>query len=334
MKAAIGRLAAVAIAIAMVTLAIWFVRPGDDDGTSGSGGSGSGRGDGAFDLACAEDLAELCAAVEKELDPKRVTVVVETPSKTIERYASADPPHAWLTATPWPGLAEARLAEAGRSTVFDGADERLASRPVEVAVALGRWTDVVRGRCGAVPTWGCLVDAVDEGALTIGVASPETTDGVAAIGALVDGWFASLDPPLSNYDILDIDELFSTRLLALRDGAGRSRRSPLDSILTAGGSYGAVVVTGATMRLGALGRQGDLTVLTPTPAASVSVVLVASSAEARREVLKRISTEKISELARRQQWGNPDDDPTNDTANDGLTPAHILDPVITKWTRP
>ena len=322
------RLAAILASVAIISLSIWFTTSRDgDDNEAGGGRDGS-----SFVVACAADLGTLCGDLAESVDG--VTLSIADPAETIESLLAGDGPDAWLTATPWPGLLETRATVAGTPRTSIGADDALAQRSVDLIIS-ELWRSAVVNRCGDPVDWACLVDAVGRpaaelgapggGAFKLGIAQPSGIDGVASLGALLQGWFTSPAVDQPDYDGFDLEDRFTTPLSTLRRNGGTDR-DPFNMLVTRPGTYGATLTLGGAQRLAGLSRD-DLTLsaLALRSTATARLVVVADTAEARDEALRVLGRDDLVRLAVQHGWTETDDSP------DGLPNPALLDLVITKW---
>lgn len=315
----------------MIAVAIWFTVSSSDDSP---GPDGSSDGSDALRIVCLVDLEAVCDGLESTAaDDDRLMVTTEAASATITAYAEGEGPDVWVTATPWPGLAEVRVRAASGSRFSLSTSDSIAQRSLEV-VLTPAWSVELNAACGGNLTWRCVVDQVGQppavagsgasGVFKLGVASPDRLDGAVAIGGLADGWFAA-DPELAEiWDGFDVDNSFLGPFNSLKSKAGRDA-DPLTVFVTRRGTYGGVVTLGATQRRATM-RPFEATVAAPAPAVAAGIVVATTDATARTRFSDRVDDTAILDLAIEAGWTVPTVD------NTGRPNPDLLELLLTKWT--
>jgi hypothetical protein len=253
-------------AVAMVVAAVVVRNAIDDAGAGGSTSSGAG---GAVTVACAEDLAAACDALDGAAG---VTVVRETAATTAGRLAGDTHPavDAWLTTSAWAGLVDVQRRFTGLDPLLgDGAV--LARSPVVLVVdkdTRARLADPQR--CGTVG-WVCL--GQQPATARPSHAAPDTATGLVELAAATSAWFDAEGRQSFSREDFD-DPGFETWLEGLEALVVRPNPpdlSPAQALFVAPGSYGAVGALEADVASRNLDR---FDVLYPRPVVTADVVLV------------------------------------------------------------
>lgn len=264
--AALGALALVAAAI--VLRATVF----DHDGSGGSG-----RGGSRPVVACTKDLASVCDALAAA-----GRIAADPP--TLDLDGAAAPPadlDGWITWDPAPGIVNLDAPGTWASSrPLGGADLALATRTVSPLV-------LPSGCAPAAPTWACLARAALDDGLGLGIGPATTAESLARFAPLA----ASLVPADG-----DARDLSGNDLDAILDGpnAGQAPFArQFTQLRTQVGSYDAVVGPA-----GAVDGTSGIRSTTPTPAATVTVVVAVRSGDAARFLTGAESIEAVAKALR------------------------------------
>lgn len=265
------RVLAVLGAVALVAVAV-LVRSalrGDD---SGGGGGGS-----SADRPVAACTAELAAVCEVLVDAG--AIAADPP--TLELADAAAPPEgvdAWITWAPAPALAGFDADPQDPGAVWPEV-AALASEPLAVALVPGPASEA----CGTDPTWACLAEAAaGSSGLRIGVGRPTTAEGIARLSPLARA--LAEDDDASTLDVGALEVLL--------DGPvdGQEALTTGTKTITAPGKLDALVGPEASLTSVAgtpQGTQRGIVVATPSPEASIAVVVAGRSEVVVARILDR-----------------------------------------------
>lgn len=268
------RVFAVLGALFMVILALLIRAQLDDDGDGGGGGGDDGD---RVALLCAEELADVCRALEAE---GVATVEIEPVGTTVDRLGAegrldAD---AWLTLAPFPEIVDLRREQATLTRLFGDVESAGWSTPLAM-VAYNDRAAALEEDCPEVG-WACLGNiASDEwsdhhgqgiwGPVRPGYDPPDTS----ATGLLVLAQAMAEHLERNDFALQDID---SGWLRGLERGvANRPPGHVLDQYLVLGAPAFAAVGALGTDATSAAGtaRGEDLTIFYPAPMFRAEVVL-------------------------------------------------------------
>jgi hypothetical protein len=262
----VKQLLAVLGAVAMIAAAVLIRNALDDSGDGGSPTSGPG---GTVTVACAEDLAAACDALE---GAEGITVVREQAADTAALLAKDTPPavDAWVTTAPWAELVDVQRTFAGLDPAL-GTGTLIARSPVVLAVDKGVRAQLADPqRCGTVG-WACV--GQQPSLARPSHASPDTATGLVELAAATSGWFEAGGKQTFSRDDF-ADPAFQTWLKGLEALVVRPNPpdlAPVQALFVAPGSYGAVGALEADVASRNLQR---VDVLYPRPVVTADVVLV------------------------------------------------------------
>ncbi len=323
---AMRRALAVLAAVLMVVLAM-LVRAAIDDGDDGDD-SGGGTGDHAqdgddpVDLLCAEELADVCQALE---DAGVADTRVEPAGDTLDQLG--DPEHdfrpdAWLTLDPFPQMVDERRELALGDPLFEQSESTRYSTPLAIAAFDDR-AAALEADCTDVG-WVCLGEAggdpwedhhgePDWGDVKLGYEAPDTS----ATGLLVLTQ-AMADKVGVHFAGQDIDDRFLRDLedaVPTRTGAG----DPLTVMLQQGAAaFSAVGALGKDAEAATgTARGADLRVFYPAPMFRAEVVLAGDAGDL-------AGSDELADALADAGW---------EQGVDGaeLPPPGVLDALRTSW---
>ncbi len=286
-----GRIVAVVIAIAMVggALAIRALVFDDDD----SGGSSGGGSTETLRVACAAELADVCAELDAEVT---VANAGDTAAALIAATGRGDTDiDAWVTVAPWAQIVRDQRTAAGSEPVLDDDIGPVARSPL-VFVARKDRADVLAGACGGAVTWTCVGNRAGTpwssfggqetwGRVRPAHAEPVTSAiGLLAVGQAVGDFVATDEIPVDRVTPIDWQSndafagWFQQLERSIPADAFVPGREPFDTWLqTRGTAYDLVMTTEAdadSLLADATGAVRDSsTVLYPQPVATADVVL-------------------------------------------------------------
>lgn len=271
------RVLAVLGAVLMVALALLArsLIDGDDDGGQASGDGGEGD---VPTLVCAEELADVCEALERD---GTAEVTIEPVGETVDRLGAVDAElnaDGWLTLDPFPQQVDERREFATGSALFG--DSTATDRSSGLAlVAFADRAAALEADCPDVD-WACVGDAAGEpwadhggasswGQVKPGYDAPDTS--ATGLLVLAQAMAAHLDDP--GFAGQDIDDRW---LGDLEDAVPtRTAGTALLKLVQQGrAAFGAVGALGIEAEAVAGTAQGeDLTIFYPAPMFRASVVL-------------------------------------------------------------
>jgi hypothetical protein len=225
--------------------------------------------------ACTAELADVCDALADA-----GAIAADPP--TLELADAAEPPDgvdAWITWSPAPALAGFDADPQDPRAVWPEV-AALASEPLAVALVPGPATEA----CRTDPSWGCLAEeAAGAAGLRIGVGRPATAEGIARLTPLARSLAEDDDP--RTLDVGGLDTVI--------DGPVNGQDAfiaGLRTLITTRGELDAVVGPEAALTTAAAteqGRQRGIVVATPTPQASIAVVVAGRSEAVVDRILDR-----------------------------------------------
>jgi hypothetical protein len=278
------RVLAVLAAVTMIVLALLIRSAIDDDGGGDGGGGDGGGGEDRVELLCAEELADVCQALE---DQEIADVRIEAAGDTLDQLGDPEArfhDDAWLTLAPFPGMVdERRVLELGNSLFGDTAATGF-STPLALAAYTDR-ADALEADCNDVG-WECLHSAAGDPwsehhgepawqDVTLGYEPADTS----ATGLLLMTQ-AMADHRGEDFAGQDIDVRYLRDLedaVPTRTNAG----TPLEVLLVQGPpAFGVVGALGKDAEAAALTERGaDLRVFYPAPMFRAEVVLAGDAGE-------------------------------------------------------
>jgi hypothetical protein len=278
------RVLAVLAAVTMIVLALLIRSAIDDDDGGDGGGDGNGGGDDdRVELLCAEELADVCQALD---DEGIADVRIEAAGETLDQLG--DPEHefrddAWLTLAPFPSMVDERREFALGNALF-GEVEATGFSTRLALVAFDDRAAALEDDCTDVG-WECLHRAagdpwVDHGGeatwgdVKLGYERPDTS----ATGLLLITQ-AMADHVGEDFASQDIDDRY---LRDLEDAVPtRTAGSPLEVLLQQGaGAFGVVGALGKDAEAAAQTDRGaDLRVFYPAPMFRAEVVLAGDAGD-------------------------------------------------------
>ncbi|MCU1369580.1 MAG: hypothetical protein JWO77_774 [Ilumatobacteraceae bacterium] len=213
-------------------------------------------------VACAPDLAAVCDALAA--DGK---IAKDPPDLDLPGAAAPDDAiDGWITWSPAPQIANFVADPSVTRRVWEQEVEALGGARTVVLVD-GTSVDALSASCRSKPTWRCLA-AADSG-LAIGVGDPATAEGIARLAPLAEA-FAD-DRDIDTIDSAGIEDLLAGPTVAQTDAdemATQLTTSP-GGVSVVVGPMGLLTRFTST----AQGKQRRLTVLEPSPKATLSVVV-------------------------------------------------------------
>lgn len=247
------------------------------DGGDDSRGRGGG-GDGPTRLLCAEELADVCAALE---DAGVAEVQIEAAGVTLDRLGAPDAgldADGWLTLDPFPRMVDQRREFATGSALFGAARTLDASTGLALAADADR-AEALASDCGEVG-WACLGDAAGQpwadhggeptwGSVKPGFDSPATSgSGLLVLAQAMADHLQKDDFALQDLDrrwLRDLEEAVPTRTTG----------SALRTLLQQGpGAFAAVGALGKDAEAATRTAQGEgLSIFYPAPMFRADVVL-------------------------------------------------------------
>jgi hypothetical protein len=148
----VKRVVALIVAVGLVIGAVAIRRAIDDDTTVTTEPSGSdpSRPAATGKVLCAGDLGDVCATIADS--------IIENPAVTVDRLAKGEPlgADAWIASAPWPQIASERARLQGRSLALTLPTTPIARTPLSFFL-LTASADAIRGQCGGVVDWKCLL---------------------------------------------------------------------------------------------------------------------------------------------------------------------------------
>ncbi len=319
------RVLAVLGAVLMVALAL-LVRSlidGDDDGGQASGEGGDGD---VPTLVCAEELADVCEALERD---GAADVTIEPVGETVDRLGAVDAEldaDGWLTLDPFPQQVDERREFATGSALFG--DSMATDRSSGLAlVAFADRAAALEADCPDVD-WACLGDAAGEpwadhggesswGQVKPGYDAPDTS--ATGLLVLAQAMAAHLDDP--GFAGQDIDDRW---LGDLEDAVPtRTAGTALLKLVQQGrAAFGAVGALGIEAEAVAGTAQGeDLTIFYPAPMFRASVVLAPRRGVDAGEL---IDADTLDAALAEAGW-------ESDAAGEPLPSAGVLDALRSAW---
>jgi hypothetical protein len=319
------RVLAVLGAVLMVALAL-VVRSlidGDDDGGHASGEGGNGD---VPTLVCAEELADVCAALERY---GAADVTIEPVGATVDRLGAVDAEldaDGWLTLDPFPQQVDERREFATGSALFG--DTMATDRSSGLAlVAFADRAAALEADCPDVD-WACLGDAAGEpwadhggesswGQVKPGYDAPDTS--ATGLLVLAQAMAAHLDDP--GFAGQDIDDRW---LGDLEDAVPtRTAGTALLKLVQQGrAAFGAVGALGIEAEAVAGTAQGeDLTIFYPAPMFRASVVLAPRRGVDASEL---IDADTLDSALAEAGWDA-------DATGEPLPSAGVLDALRSAW---
>lgn len=209
------RLLAIAGAVALVAVAVVLRGTVLDDGGGGSGGGGGG---GAPRVACAPDLAAVCAALAD-------TGAIAREPITLDLDGATEPPDeldGWITWDGAAGVADLDAPDTWQDPVA------VAGSPLAIARRSGPAPELPAGCTAAALTWRCVVDSALGGA-AVGVGTGTTAESLVRLNPLA-GALIPTDGDVTDIDAADLravvtspadpQDLFPTQLVTLRTKLG------------------------------------------------------------------------------------------------------------------
>ncbi|MEJ7585675.1 MAG: hypothetical protein WKF43_16695 [Acidimicrobiales bacterium] len=261
----LAKLLALIVAAALIGGAFWYRSRNDDGGDAGPGDGPSRSGD--LTIACVSELSEVCEGLED------VKVTIEDAGTTATALAAFDggpPPFdAWVTLDPWPEMVDVVRRVDQRSDLFD--------EPTAVgsmATAILSFASVVEdlsSECAEV-SWSCLGENAGPQSK---VAIPPAD---SATGVLLAGQAASSRLETTSFDreaILDPPSQTGLKRL-LGSSSSRDATAPVRMVQQGPAAFIAAGTGEPVARAATLtqqGRQREMVVLDPEPAASFRVVV-------------------------------------------------------------
>jgi hypothetical protein len=242
------RILAVVGAVALIVAAVVVRSLLAGDGGDGGGADGSA---GRPVVACTPDLRAVCDALVAD------GAVTAAPGP-LDLAGAGDPAaevDGWITWDPAPGVVN-----------FDHPDTWLATGVPLASAPLGVLAAAGAGTCPATTTWGSCVLAAADAGLAVGIGPGTTAQGLARLEpvarALVpaDGDFTTI-PAAGLRRVLDSPQI-----------AQADQAAQLTTFLTRRGALNLVVGSVPALQAAAA-RQTTATVTTPSPAATLTVVL-------------------------------------------------------------
>jgi hypothetical protein len=319
------RVLAVLGAVLMVALAL-LVRSlidGDDDGSQASGEGGNGD---VPTLLCAEELADVCEAIERD---GAAEVTIEPVGETVDRLGAVDAEldaDGWLTLDPFPQQVDERREFATGSALFG--DSVATDRSSGLAlVAFADRAAALEADCPDVD-WACLGDAAGEpwadhggesswGQVKPGYDAPDTS--ATGLLVLAQAMAAHLDDP--GFAGQDIDDRW---LGDLEDAVPtRTAGTALLKLVQQGrAAFGAVGALGIEAEAVAGTAQGeDLTIFYPAPMFRASVVLAPRRGVDASEL---IDADTLDAALAEAGW-------EADATGESLPSAGVLDALRSAW---
>jgi hypothetical protein len=236
-----------AVVLIVAAVAVRSLLAGDDGPASGGGGGSAARPV----VACTPDLRSVCEALVAD------GAITAAPGP-LDLAGAAEPPAevtGWITWDPAPGV-----VNFDRPDTWLAPGVPLASAPLGVLAASGP------GQCPPTTTWAACVVAGADAGLAVGIGPGTTAQGLARLEpvarALVpaQGDFTTI-PTASLRRVLDSPQIAQADLV-----------TQLNTFLTRRGALNLVVGAVPALRTAAA-RQTTATVASPTPAATLTVVL-------------------------------------------------------------
>lgn len=207
------RLLAIAGAVVLVAVAVVLRTTVLDDGSTGSGGGG-----GAPRVACAPDLAAVCAALAD-------TGAIAPDPITLDLDSATEPPadlDGWITWDGAPGVANLDAPDTWQDPLA------VAGAPLAVARRSGPAPELPAGCTAAALTWRCVVDSALGGA-AVGVGTGTTAESLLRLHPLATS-LIPVDGDVTDIDAADLravvtspadpQDLFPAQLVTLRTKLG------------------------------------------------------------------------------------------------------------------
>jgi hypothetical protein len=336
---------AVAVAAGLVVGAVLVRRAIDgDDG---------GEGD-RFDLVCGSELASVCDGLAAEDDQLRVAV--EDASVTAARVAAGEldlDRGAWLVAAPWPAIAAAGNQD-GADEFPDLAGSGVLAESPAVVVARRDRMEAISATCGE-PTWACIGERAGGpwtdlggqatwGRVEVALPAAGTAAGAVTIDQAVASRVGRTDFAINDLDDDPATSAWFDRLASQSQANQRDDLSPLQQFLRVPGSLGVVGALGAEAdsEIGRSSSRDSLATVVPEPRATAQVRLWSADAEAVRDALQRIGSDRLATLLADSGWdatgeegapgaGTMVSEDMGPYPEAGLPNAGVMSAVITRW---
>jgi hypothetical protein len=246
------RLAAVALALAMIAGA-WFVRDRVID--DGPGGADEPENSGI--IVCVSELADMCRLVVGD----RYDVVASSATATLDQLAlEAAEPVLWLTFDGFPQMMNVRRG-AARLDLFDYVSTELATSRLGVVVRPDKAAELVDA-CGDPIDLGCVAEQTQ---LQTAVSSVDSGLGLLALSAA----FATRTDEVISFDDLDLQS-WARRFRKATENTPLSGGTAVQTIQT---RTSVAVAFGAGAEL-STNRRDDFELLYADPVARARVVLM------------------------------------------------------------
>ncbi|MCU1364645.1 MAG: hypothetical protein JWN39_284 [Ilumatobacteraceae bacterium] len=287
----VKRLLAFLGAVALIVGAVFARNALDDKSSDSTSSTGQSTG-GNLTVVCSTEFADVCAKL-----PPSDRVTVEPASQTLADLVKdgAQPPDAWVTLDPFPGMVDIQRQVATLDPL-DPTIVAVATDVAEIAVAKTR-ADAFALACNGQPAWKCigtnagaqwttLDPAAAGGKLLPGFADPDSEAlGLITFANAVAGYLNN--PDFSTSDWSDNAELNGwLRNLKNADVISANGASALDTLLVRATSVNVAATTGVELQAS---PSPDAVVASPTSPAVPIVAVVGAFTSKGAAVAEQLS---------------------------------------------
>jgi hypothetical protein len=274
----VKRLLAFLGAVALIVGAV-FLRDALDNKSSDATSSTDKPSGGKATVICSTEFEAVC----KQLDPKRYTITIESAGDTLDRLAKngAQPPDAWVTLDPFPGMIDETRTFLGRPALVPKT-VAVATDVPKFGVPSGRETSVTAA-CSGGALWKCLGTAAGKtwadvagdgtgGQVLVGLQDPATEAlGLVTLANGVSGYFGS--PSLDAGSWTDSGFRSWLRNISARVKVSIPGTTPLSTLLSRPTDVNVAATTASEIASIPATRTGDVVALDVIPAIPIVAVV-------------------------------------------------------------
>lgn len=271
----IKRLVAFLGAAALIVAAL-LIRNGLDDKSTSSSDNTDAPSGGSTIVVCSSQLAALCQGL-----PKNYSVTVESAGATLDRLSKsgAQPPDAWITLDPFPGMLDTVRTIANLPGLAPDVAAIASDAPV-LAVPAAR-NDAVAAGCAGHAAWKCLGGAAGKpwtslssdaaaGDVLVGITDPAKEDvGLVTFANAVAGYFGVAQEDNGSFQ----DPGFTSWLRSFTNNVGvmSAGSTPLGTLLIRKTEVNVAASTAS--EVAGNQRKGEVATVAVSPAISFTAIV-------------------------------------------------------------